>query len=363
MSRSMHKPTNRPRHPALAVALTVAGLLTTAAMPALGDEPGLFGRLFRRGANPPTASSAAEARKAGASSRARPNPPAGSPTRGAANPGLLPGAGNPSPPAGAVPPSFHDVGAPALHSAGPATGRPADPFLSSSTGPSTPASVAAGNVPTIRPQPRDSRAATSAEPLLSRVVLGRTDDGNRFGIFLQVYADGTVIDGEGIHKASPEAMRALVQALQDPELARVEGHCGGPPTDFVEQVYAVIYRRKLGGLIATNFSYSGNTAGCSQAVRNLHEATELFVTRLTSPGAAGAGAAPVAAEPAAIPLTAGPAEVSDLSTGDLNLPPSPPPAADPSLLPPMVPLDTQAPTTHGNGSDAPPNTLILTPEP
>jgi hypothetical protein len=229
-----------------------------------------------------------------------------------------------------------------------ASPRTADPFFPA--GPATPdAGASAGAVPTIRPQPRNSQAATSAEPLFTRVTLGRTDDGNRFGIFLQVYADGTVIDGEGVHKASPEAMRGLAQALQDPELARADGHCGGPPTDFVEQIYAVVYRRKLGGLVATPFSYSGNTAGCSPAIRNLHAASEAFVTKMTSPGAGAAMAAAMA--PTATP-----------APSELHLPPAPTLTADPAGLPPMVPVDTVTPAAPpAPASNVPPDTLILTP--
>jgi hypothetical protein len=273
-----------------------------------------------------------------------------------------------------MPATFGDVGAPELRpgqgrsaplTATTAAPRTADPFFPA--GPATPdAGAGAGEVPTIRPQPRTSQAATGADPLFTRVTLGRTDDGNRFGMFLQVYADGTVIDSEGVHKASPEAMQGLAQALQDPELARADGHCGGPPTDFVEQVYAVVYRRKLGGLVATPFSYSGNTAGCSQAIRNLHAASEAFVSRMTSPGAGGAaaGLTPVAAAPTAAPATA-PASLPLMAapaSGALSLPPAPVPAVDPSMLPPMVPVDTgaSAPEAPG-GSSAPPNTLILTP--
>ena len=103
-------------------------------------------------------------------------------------------------------------------------------------------------------------------------MLGRTNDGSRFGMFMQIYEDGTVIDSEGVHRLPPDALRGVAQALQAPELGRADGHCGGPPTDFVEEVQVVVYRRKLGGLMANSFSYSGNTAGCDPSIRTLHTA-------------------------------------------------------------------------------------------
>ena len=136
----------------------------------------------------------------------------------------------------------------------------------------------------IRPQPRVSRAATEADPILTRVALGRADDGNQFGMLLQVYADGTVIDGEGIHRLGPEAIRPLMLLLENGDLSRVGGHCGGPPTDFVEQIFVVVYERRLGTLRANSFSYSGNTSGCDPSVRQLHTVIEQLQARLSGSG-------------------------------------------------------------------------------
>jgi len=142
-------------------------------------------------------------------------------------------------------------------------------------------------------------------------------------MFLQVYADGTVIDGEGVHRLGAEAIRPIVQLLQSGELARVEGHCGGPPADFIEQVYVVAYERRLGGLRAIPFSYSGNTAGCTPAVRQLHQALEALQTRLSSPPGA-AGSAPLAAPtvPADAPGLAPPLATGTGSGTSLSLTPS-----------------------------------------
>ena len=44
-----------------------------------------------------------------------------------------------------------------------------------------------------------SPAVTNADPVLTRFALGRSNDGSQFGMALQVFADGTVIDSEGVH--------------------------------------------------------------------------------------------------------------------------------------------------------------------
>ena len=59
-----------------------------------------------------------------------------------------------------------------------------------------------------------SRPATESDPLLTRVAIGRSDNGSQFGMFLQVFADGTVLDGEGTHHVSRETLRPLVEAIQ-----------------------------------------------------------------------------------------------------------------------------------------------------
>ena len=48
--------------------------------------------------------------------------------------------------------------------------------------------------PRITPRPRVSPAVTSADPLLTRMALGRSNDGTQFGMIFQIFTDGTVID-------------------------------------------------------------------------------------------------------------------------------------------------------------------------
>lgn len=256
-----------------ALALGIGGTAVRA-----DDPPGLFGRLFRPGS---------QARRNPAPST-RGTPPATSAApgsnSGAFGPGLLPPptSGTPMTPASSLP-AVNDTGAPP-------PARPGGPSAPSSGGEAvlgaSAASASTGDLAPIRPQPRNTRAATEADPLFTRITLGRTNDGTRFGMFLQVYADGTIIDSEGVHRVGPDVLRGLAQALQNPELGRARGHCGGPPTDFVEEVHCVVYRRKLGGIVATNFSYSGNTAGCDPSIKALHTAVEALQAKLSSPGTA-----------------------------------------------------------------------------
>jgi hypothetical protein len=238
------------------------------------DEPGVLGRLFRRPAPRPAPTAPAAPNRPGGAVGATP--------AFGATPSLLPATPAPSLPGGGA---------------------------SLTPGPATPDLPDAPGAPRLRPQPRVSRAATEADPVLTRVALGRSDDGTQFGMFLQVYADGTVIDGEGVHRVGADAMRPVLQALQSPELGRVRGHCGSPPADFIEQVYVTVYERKYGGLRANSFSYSGDPKGCDPAVGQLHAAVEALAARLSSPGGAPATSptptpAPVAAPPLGTPTAA-----------------------------------------------------------
>jgi len=167
--------------------------------------------------------------------------------------------------------------------------------------PTTPVSTpeaGGGTAPRISPQPRVSRPPTESDPILTRASVARSDGGGQFGMFLQVFADGTVIDGEGVHKLGGDVMRPLTEALRQGDLYRLKGHCGAPPTDFIEVSHVVLFERSYGKLRATSFSYSGNPQGCDPAVRKLHAAMEAIQGRISSPAPSGAegtaGPAPVA---------------------------------------------------------------------
>jgi hypothetical protein len=235
-------------------------MATLSPRPSRADEPnGLLGRLFRLGGSPASSSS-------GSSSSSAPSRPASE------YPGLL---------------------------------------MTSPAAATTPApSSSAG--PRLVPQPRVSRAATESDPIVTRVALARSNDGNSFAMFMQVFADGTVIDSEGVHHASQADLKPLMEALQAGELYRLKGHCGAPPTDFIEQVHMVVYERSYGRLRANAFSYSGNPQGCDHAVRHLHLALEGLQAKLSRPMPAASPSptttpAPPAPSPApgpTIPLTA-----------------------------------------------------------
>ncbi len=206
---------------AVAPALILPALLTSAA---LGNEPGRIGRFFRFGQTAPAAPSNPHAEERAIESQ-------GSPIR-MVEPGSM--------------------GAPSATTIQP---RPRPQ-------------------PRLVPQPGVTRAVTDADPLVTRISLARSDDGHSFGMFLQVYADGTVIDGEGVHSLGKDAVKAIYHALESGDLYRVRGHCGGPSTDFVEQVQMVVYERSFRGLRANAFSFSGNTQGCDHAVQHLQKALD-----------------------------------------------------------------------------------------
>jgi hypothetical protein len=239
-------------------AITLAAgfvLLNTAGMaPTLGDEPGIFSRIFRTGNSNSTSNSS--------------------------------GNTTPAPPSPSTP-------------NGPATGLPLSGY-SGQPALSTPPSTLSGSVitpTTVKPKPRVNKPVTEADPLVSRVSLGRSDTGSQFGMFMEVFADGTVIDGEGVHHVSAEALKPVVEAVASGELAKLRGHCGGPAGDFIENVHVIVFDRALGRLRASSFSYSGNPQGCDHAVHHLQKVLDELQTKL-SPVAPGSPAPTVINTPA-----------------------------------------------------------------
>jgi hypothetical protein len=155
---------------------------------------------------------------------------------------------------------------------------------------------------------------TESDPILTRITLNRSDDGNPFGMFLQVFADGTLIDSEGVHHVGQEALRPIIEALQSGDLYRLKGHCGAPATDYVESVQVIVYERYLGRLRANSFSYSGNPQGCDNSVRHLHATLDALQSRITRP----------------VPMPAGP------TAGDVTTP-APPTAGSQTIIPLTAP--------------------------
>lgn len=184
------------------------------------------------------------------------------------------------------------------------------PISSFGGNPRTPP-VSSPNAPTerITPRSRVSKAITNADPVLTRFALGRSNDGSTFGMFLQIFADGTVVDSEGVHHLRPSDLRPVFEAVQSGDLYRVKGHCGAPSTDFIEYVHIVVYERRLGRLQAHPFSYSGNPQGCEHIVRHLHIALENLQAKLSRSASATSmtGNTPTAPSPTApTPMAASP---------------------------------------------------------
>jgi hypothetical protein len=177
-------------------------------------------------------------------------------------------------------------------STGTATPAPASSMSTTTTAPSyygqpavsTPPSTLPGSstiTPRVTPKPRVNKPVTEADPLVTRISLGRSDNGSQFGMILQVYADGTVIDGEGVHHVKAEVLKPVVEAVASGDLAKLKGHCGGPAGDFIENVHVIVFERAMGRLRANSFSYSGNPQGCDHAVHQLQKTLDELQTKLT----------------------------------------------------------------------------------
>ena len=177
-------------------ALAAPGLLVLALDPATvrGDDTSFFGRLFRLG---------------GGSSSSSSSFPASSGSTGRSG-----SSGN-----GPTPSQYGDIGSggsfipPATSSRGPSPTPASGPI--SPEGPSTPELSNSSNSQLhLTPRARVTSAVTSADPLVTRMALGRSNDGSQFGMFLQVFADGTVIDSEGVHRLGSADIRPLYEAIR-----------------------------------------------------------------------------------------------------------------------------------------------------
>jgi hypothetical protein len=288
---------------ALVFIIVAAGL-----SPVWGDDTGLLGRLFRMGGGSSDSST----------SSARPNQSA-----------PLPYGRDPSTMGSAVPPAAASPLAPS-------------PMISNFNGlPQAPVAtppVADGPGQRLAPKPRVSPAVTTADPLLTRLALGRSNDGSQFGMFLQVFADGTVIDSDGVHHIRAADLRPIVDAVQEGDLYRVRGHCGAPSTDFIEYVHVVIYERRLGRLSAHSFSYSGSTQGCDQSVRQLHtilENLQAKMSRQSNPSQT--GPSPTVTPEGSNPLPGGPAPAFGPHIGNQPTAPAVNPGSG-SVIP-LTPVD------------------------
>jgi hypothetical protein len=266
----MHEELIRTRN----LSLYAVGLLflATGSGSARGDDSGLLGRLFHLVGGSSSSSSAPDR------GEVSPNHIATSPY---SNDG---GLGDSSLPSANLPATNSARSAAPTPALGPTTEGPTTPDLAGPPGPQT----------RVTPRPRVSTAITTVDPLLTKTALGRSNDGSQFGVFLQLFADGTVIDSEGVHHVNPSDLKPIVETIQSGELTRVRGHCGAPSTDYVENVHIVVFERRLGRLLAHSFSYSGNPQGCDHAVRHIHTALETLQSKLSRQPATTTPAAPAA---------------------------------------------------------------------
>jgi hypothetical protein len=198
-----------------------------------------------------------------------------------------------------------------------------------------------------------SKPPTEADPILTRIAVGRSDGGGQFGMFLQVFADGTVIDTEGVHRVNHDVMKSLLDVLHQGDLYRVKGHCGAPSTDFVDHAHIVVYERAYGKLRASSFSYSGNPQGCDPSIKRMHAAIEAIQMKVSST----AGQTPVAG--ASTVIAPGP-DVSASTKPSIEAPNDKSPSL-PVNAPILAPPAASLPNTAKPAANSP--VLTLTPNP
>ena len=86
----------------------------------------------------------------------------------------------------------------------------------------TPTTAAAGPGQRLGAQAaRRARRSRPPIPLLTRFALGRSNDGSQFGMFLQVFADGTVDRLRRSAPPSPADLKPIVELVQSGELYRL----------------------------------------------------------------------------------------------------------------------------------------------
>ncbi len=289
----------------LEAALVATSLLvvTPGLASARADDDGFLSRLFRGGSSSSSNGSSSASRSAS----------------GASGSGTSAGNGQPASPYGPI--TGSNFGG--LTSQGPVTTPPVG-----------------GSAPGQRlsPRPRVSTAVTNADPLLTRLALGRSDDGTQFGMFMQIFTDGTVIDSEGVHHLRPADLKPILDLVQSGDLTRTHGHCGSPATDFVEYVHVVVYERRLGRLMAHSLSYSGNTQGCDHAIRHLHTTLESLQMKLSRTSG---GGQQTIGSPSGNPVPLGPSTRPGSTPGQYQ--PAPPAVnpgqSAPGAVIPLTPVD------------------------
>lgn len=311
-----------------AIAIALGSACAAAPTVAHADGPGLFGRLFKK----------KEARNANPAPRQN----------------GLPGMTRPAPGSAGADPDAHDHGSGPEGSSLPFTNANANPEPAAPVpGPADPAQ--ARNDPRPAAPTASSRPITEADPLLTRVSLIRGDKGQRFGVFLQIYTDGTVLDSQGIHRLQRSEMAPIIQAIQACDVTRRPAHCGGQSSDYLEAVQFVIHDRSSGKLRAHAFSCSGDIRTCDQGLQRLQMVLDELMTKFSggpSPDAGAVGPGPVASGPiVSTPAGGGPSLPIAPANGDpeqLQVPIVP--GADTAPPPPFAPPASDA---AGSGEPAP----------
>jgi hypothetical protein len=124
----------------------------------------------------------------------------------------------------------------------------------------------------------------NGDPLVTRFAVGRATDGSTFGLFMHIYADGTVMDSSGLHNADPTKLEALRDVLSTLPLNALELHYPGPAAGDLEVIQVVVYQRSKGKIRAVPFSYSGDPSEAPPEIRRLHAALESFQMQFAGEG-------------------------------------------------------------------------------
>ena len=135
------------------------------------------------------------------------------------------------------------------------------------------------------------------------------DDGKPFCMFIEVFADGTVLDSEGVHRVGagqPPADRPGASSRASWLSSRVTAAVRRRISS--SRCRSSTYDRYRGRLRATPFAFSGNPQGCDPAVKQLNDAIDAIQTKLAGPPvSAPTGSTGAATQPSPVPALGQPA--------------------------------------------------------
>ncbi|ADV63155.1 hypothetical protein Isop_2584 [Isosphaera pallida ATCC 43644] len=235
---------------------------------------------------------------------------------------------------------------------------PARPYLMPND-PSQPTAPAMPPGQPIQPTPNPALVRVvnePFEPLLTRVTLIRTPDGNSFGVSMHLFTNGWIIDGQGPHRLTPEEfarIRAAARAVKG------QSHRGTSPGGVLtQQSHYVVFEKTRHQTYALPFVISGDLSNAPTELRQLHEALDELAIRLAGPATPGAGSdatATATAATATVPQPDRIAAVKPLTVSEL----APIPTAAPAAVetPELAEAPSRSPLDLPDALPNPPNTM------